>query len=1292
MSPELLPYFGDNPTSSRADYAGVAQSVPRQPSRSSSQRVNGAPNNYSFSTSAKYNGDAEDAGVAKKAAHNTNASHRQDVSHQSSGSRGQTEKKTVGEYSLHHLFNKYLPLADYKIKQCLSDQAHRHDVSIKLICGPGADQSFDNLILAMAYITRRTPKPLVDTIMFWRQQRARGATDTNAEILTTQTLLRSQQDSEDFRIQSPERTLDDSGNDESPYISEYRQSIAIYITCRVLIEVFNHADKSALSTKMYQKLESIIFDRLQIMDPNTFIEQPFKRATWEIYGQLLGIMSRWSLASVASLFVNDLSASQKELFGTGRAVPSKELEYRVEMTIKSMKHLSIRPRPDSVWRESCNFLHALTDLTVNSHGAPIKYAYCHLIVDLFIPIASHWSSSLYAPRYRELHHALLTRVASIAGKPRHWQEAIGCQAVLLCTSSDETFSASWIPLFTSLQTRLKDRTCRATALQAIARLVWTYLDRLKESGATIRRLEEIIKIVFPTNKKSLSSLDIAACEPLVELIRIIGYHYQEYCFSKIIFPLLNSDLFFSGKDIKVDHLDPEKMVVGIRAFLLILQDTEKGVAVKPQFPRFRAGGLTDDELSKGSDTFSAIIQRESRSLSQARPIAVSRLNTSTREYYSRFCDILGRMTIICDNAFGGQAVLDEKFVPSHTPKTPMADNFPFGRRVDDHQAQLEHRLGIYELLHVAVQAIPQSLSTKGVQLKPLINLLCTCTAHVQTNIAESSIYSLKSIARQSHAQAVTIGFSRFIFNFDVRYSTMSEEGLLEPDHIESTLTLYVELLQIWIEEIRQKSRETVVGAGHDDQSGLRGRHLDLASVTNHVDEVESHGLFFLCSQGRRVRGFAIKVLKIVTEFDMALGRHNSRIIQILEGEPQHVINVNDDTLTVAERSRLQKAKPKGTTQATLVEISSSDVSYDSTLWLKVFPNIIRLSLEQCPSAVMFGREIVCDRLLQMQPYIDGLEKGHPPALTDPSTVKTPNRLQSTSPQIIIAQWKLYLIMACTTVTNTGAQTQSQLDISQHSRKASKAAVSGQDKISSARELFSHFIPLLAYNSTAIRDAVVLALSSTNTRMYRVLLESLGYAVTNFRGDALTKASTHQRVSSNSRKGSSDHMRTEVTQIYRLTARFLEDRAILQDEWIVTNLANYSRELMKFLNASDVQNDWGSQKLRRQLCGLVEAVCNGVNKVPEPSRYITFEFRKSAFGLMEGWCGFSPQHARAQQRDVSMRPTPTDHSLDLHERTHLAASIETEKRDLSTAALNAMSALCVSRNRYYQAKLATEELC
>lgn len=1061
--------------------------------------------------------------------------------------------------------------------------------------------------------------------------------------------------------------------------AEQRSQVSIYLLCRVLIEVYNQTDVVRLSPGLADKIEDIIFVQLSHTEPEQIRSIPLRRINWKIFSQLLGVMSSTNLRNVSQRFLNELRMYQHDLGIKGAL--TNQVESKVGYLILAMQHLHIRTQPEGPWKDSCDFLLTLGEFFLNSHGPQIKHTYCQILEDLVLPIAAHWGPHVNVQKFKDFLNRVNSRVSQMIVKPRHWPAVFRLSIVVLCASPTEYFAGQWLTVATSLQGKLKDRASRESALQGICRLAWTYLDRVSDpSSSIIRKLDEVMKVVLPSGKKSYISNDPLYSVPVIELIRIIGYRQQEFCFRTIIFPLISSDLFSPGKDTKIEQLEPEKMVIGIRAFLAIMFDLGEAENGRPPFPRFGCGGLAMDSRTVPGVLHSCQPSGASRTLLDlerdqiSRPMNVGKLGDSTREFFSRFCEIIGKITVMCDNAFGGQVVLDEKF-GGLTPKTPLTESFTFGRREDVGSA--EHRHGFYELFQVAVQALPLCLSAH-VPLNALINLLCTGTAHVHSSIAYSSTQSLKSIARKALAQPVTIGFARFIFTFDVRYSTMSDEGMLGPGHIENTLTLYVELLQIWIEEIKQKTKDTATESTSEASPDSRSLQLDLTSIASLVEEVESHGIFFLCSQSRRVRSFAVQVLKIVTDFDVALGRKIERVIHILEGDSQRVMSINDEQLTVAERSRLQKGKRKSTSHNTLIELCSSDVSYDATLWLKLFPNIIRLSFEVCPFASTLGREIVCARLLQMHDSITRLDsdiRGPVPG-SDHGPTRVLNRLGATSPEIIIEQWKLYLVMACTTMTNPGAQTQSQLDKTQHARKISRGIHQGQDKISSARALFAYIIPLLTAGQSSIRDAIVIALGSININLYRTLLESLQYAVTTCKEEAKQRIGTHQRTGSNPRRNPrTDRLRTEVTQVYRLTARFLHEPAVLRDEWIINNLCTYSKDLMIFLNDAEIQNDWECQKLRRQYCGLLEELFDGMNRTPGPSRYMAFESRKSAFALMEEWCGYSPNQGRINQREDNMRQSILEQHQEAGEKTNITATMEIEKRNLRTAALSAMAALC-----------------
>ena len=58
--------------------------------------------------------------------------------------------------------------ADLRIDQCVLGASGKTQ-SLEHICGAGVDPDFDQLISALAHINRQKPKPLVDTIMYWRK-------------------------------------------------------------------------------------------------------------------------------------------------------------------------------------------------------------------------------------------------------------------------------------------------------------------------------------------------------------------------------------------------------------------------------------------------------------------------------------------------------------------------------------------------------------------------------------------------------------------------------------------------------------------------------------------------------------------------------------------------------------------------------------------------------------------------------------------------------------------------------------------------------------------------------------------------------------------------------------------------------------------------------------------------------------------------------------------------------------------------------------------------------------------
>jgi hypothetical protein len=1248
--------------------------------------------------------------------------HNHHHSHSSRHSKDE-QKKSVLDYSMHVLFTAFIAQAEEKLNQCTA-VPFDPEPNVEQICGPGADPGFDQSIIALAYLARDKPKPLIDLMMYWRKSKSDAAGEArsllhqgkggvvpglqrrNTEPVQSPPAQPSQ---ETGQGQLPAGLTTVAARQEFVAQQERRSTVSIYILCRILLETISHSSLACITAEMEEKLEGIIFGQLKIADTESLMMSSLKLANWNLFTQILGVMSEINFTSVTKRFISDLEISLQDLvIKSPNSAAGREMEGKMELVLGGMKHLRIKLVPLECWEQSCDFLIGLGRLFHKSHGPKVKSAFCQMLDMLLLPIAAKATNAdLAHPKWGEVRGVISPRLAQMLMKPRHWSFAFPLTATLLCVSTPDTFSSQWLQLILPLHAKFKDRFAKSLCLQVISRLVWTYLYRSSDTMAnTIRKLDEVMKVALPPTKRSMIASDPAVAEPLIQIIRIIGFKHPEFCFKTIVFPLINAELFTftSGDKLKVEQLDPDRIVIGIRAFLAIMSDLEKGDQGQPPFPQYYAPSSTDRMPTSPGITSprngplaSPLLHFSKEAEASSQPIRMNKLSDAVREYYLRFREILGQITIMCDNTFGGQAVLDEKF-SSPGPKTPISDTFNFSRR-DDHQNPSDQKQLFYELLHVAVQALPRCLSV-DIPFNSLINLLCTGTAHVQPNIAESSAQSLKAISRQSHAQQVTMGFSRYIFNFDDRYATMSEGGMLGPGHIENTLRLYIELLQIWIEEIRQKIKDsgsTASGAPAGAPAGVaaeasvtsaaggeknRSLKLDLFSVWAEVENVEAHGLFFLCSQSLRVRHFAITVLRLITAFDTALGKSSGqatekkdtpRLIDILENDSSEVLNFRDDSLSVAERSRLQRGIQSGNNKGTLIELCTSDVSYDTTLWFKIFPNLMRLAFEKCPITVTIGRDLICNRIIQMYKTIVNIADPKPGTYfgSDPGSARL-GRTPTTHPDVLIEQWKLYLIFACTTLADPGNAPLTTPTTHQHHRKGSNKSNSAE-KIVSARTLFKYLIPMLSATTAAVREAVVVGMGSINIHIYRTLLEELQSQVSQCNNEA--KARIHQRSNSSPRRNRKmDLLRTEITNVYKLTSHFLKEPQVYQDEWILTNLVTYTKDLKLFLMDVEVLVDWEFQKLRRHYCGLMEELYEGINRTKDRSRWMTFESRKSAFSLMEDWCGFSPNQNQIRVREDAMRQSVIDQQRE-SEAGKVTAAMEIEKRNLRTAALSAMAALC-----------------
>jgi hypothetical protein len=271
---------------------------------------------------------------------------------------------------------------------------------------------------------------------------------------------------------------------------------------------------------------------------------------------------------------------------------------------------------------------------------------------------------------------------------------------------------------------------------------------------------------------------------------------------------------------------------------------------------------------------------------------------------------------------------------------------------------------------------------------------------------------------------------------------------------------------------------------------------------------------------------------------------------------------------------------------------------------------------------------------------------------------------------LVEQWKLYLIVACSTLTLTDEQT-SRTQILNHGRKKSVPYQSFQ-RLTSARSVFRLIIPFLGGEHNLVRESVVVALGCINVNLYKALLEDLQPTIKPLNEEAM-RFGGPKPASKNRQK--CNRQRQEITHVLNLTSHFLQREEILNDEWILGQLVDFIRGMKLFLTDADIQLQWEFQELRRHFCGLVEAVSEGLGKLEDPSRWLPLEGRTSLFRLIEEWCGHGPR-SFVKDREKRMRMSIMDEYKDVRDRGALTAAMEIEKKKVEIAALSCMASLCV----------------
>lgn len=1190
-----------------------------------------------------------------------------------------TDWKSPSEYALHILFTKFVRHAENKLNQCLH-YLLTSEPPIVDILGEGVDPAFDKIVESLGHIAKNKPKPVIDAMMFWRKTKSEIAYvaaeevenllkeyendqlkqypskhHTSSSITQPKTHSKSMSNGSKFSHKRNNSSKSSTGsrnaiennrirNLEASIISardaafqaDRKSLISIYILCRVLIEIVKQAPEGA-DEDLSDKLEEIVFTQLKTTDPMSISSSIIKSSNWNSFAELLGWMSDRKFLSVSDRFIADLEKIPTFV--------TRDLEPGVHLLILGMRYLRLKNYPLERFEETADFMKSIAKFFYQAENLSVSLAYAEVISQLLLPLAGSMTAEVNHPTWVEAMTALLSTTSKLqteSSSNKYWASIFRLNVSILCVAPAELFSEYWITLIekTARKIRSKSLPARVLFVVGLSRLVWVYLYRCPETlNNTTRTLSRMFTLFLSTKKKeNWITTDLELINPLSDVLVTVGYAYPNFLMENAILPLVRTS--FNG--FSLDGINYERMILVINTYRGLLMTNGR-----PEFPE------NDSRYYELSLNDISIKQNEALTLN-----------------HEEVCTYFYKLFLLLDSNIGSEVWSPEN-QHNRQPTTPFEK---FSLFSNDNNNTNNRNLNI-ALFATLIETIPSCLTISGqIPFKSTIEIISRNAVHADLLIASSCQNALKALASKKNPYTLITWFAKYSFDFDEKTQSSYNMSYLSSTEYRRLLILYVGLLECWLEEfhssnLEEKKRETgldgieLMPVGNNLEEHNEVEALEWKNTITVIEEVEGNGLFFLCSQDAGIRRLGIRILRIISKFDEAMdektvklskshsrsysyfsAHHGTRLVDLLnDTDFFSLLDDKRSLLSMVEKSRISKLATRYK-KGVLVKIAESEYGVDAALWQRIFPKLLSKVCEACPITMALCRSIVCIRLVQVHGIILQIANN------------VDDRPREISPEVIINQWKLFLVVACTSLTSTNDQ---KLHIPtsglQHGRKKSQQIFTVQhQKIKSATSVFKMVLPLLNADSAMIRDAIISGLSSMNVNIYKAYIESIeGFLCTW------------------SLQSSNNKIRIEMFHVLTILSRFLNESMILEDKILLKKISEILRHAKKFLEEESVQYSYEFQSLRSYFAELLRNYYLAVRKEPLFDELFPFQARASCFKYLKEWCGYGGQAFIAEERYSTMIQN-TGNSRD---RTTITAGIEFQRSRLEKVVLETMVVLC-----------------
>ncbi|KAM9479224.1 protein furry homolog-like isoform 18-T18 [Salvelinus alpinus] len=1088
-----------------------------------------------------------------------------------------------GEFVIKSLFAEFAVLAEKKIEVVMAEPLEK---LLSRSLQRGEDAQFDQLISSMSSVAEHCLPSLLRTLFDWYRRQS-GTEDESYE----------------YRPRSSTKSKGDEQHRDKDYLLERRDLAIDFMFCLVTVEVLKQIPLHPVPDTLVHEVLNLAFKHFKHKEgcsgPNTVNVHIIA----DLYAEVIGVLTQSKFQAVRKKFITELKElRQKE--------QSPYVVQSIISLIMGMKFFRVKMYPVEDFEASFQFMQECAQYFLEVKDKDIKHALAGLFVEILIPVAAAVKNEVNVPCLKNFVEMLYQTTFDLSSRKKHSLALYPLVTCLLCVSQKLFFLNNWHIFLTNCLSHLKmpsnnsirkqietlqnkDPKMSRVALESLYRLLWVYIIRIKCESNTVTqsRLLSIVSALFPKGSRSVVPRD-TPLNIFVKIIQFIAQERLDFAMKEIIY-----DLLCVGKSHKTFTINPERMNIGLRAFLVIADSLQQKDG-EPPMPTTGAIMPSGNTLRIKKIFLATTLTDE-----EAKVIGMSL-------YYPAVRKALDNMLRHLDKEVGRSMSMTNVQMSNKEPEDMITGE----------------RKPKIDLFRTCVAAIPR-LIPDGMSRQDLIELLAKLTIHMDEELRGLAFTTLQALMLDfpEWREDVLSGFVYFI---------VREVTDIHPTLLDNAIKMLLQLISQWRQAV-QTSNKQGPGSGPS-------LPLERSPLWGVLHVLEGLALVVLCSCRPATRRLAVNVLKEVRALHTALG--------IAKGDEELAIDVMDRLsasvlesfihLTGADQTNLLYC-PSGIDLQTLAEWSSSPISHQfdvvspSHIWVFAHvtqgqdPWVISLSSylrqehlpKHCPTALNYAWMFAYTRLQLLSPQVD---------INSPINAKKLNSLSS-SGDSYVGLWRNYLILCCSSATSSpnssSSSTSGSIRCSPPETLASTpdSGYSYDSKIigtPSPSSLFKHVVPMMRSESMDITESLVLGLGRTNPVAFRELIEEL---------NPIIKEALERRPENMKRRRRRDILRVQLVRIFELLA----DAGVISQTSVETRASggldgeshSLNSVLLEYVDLTrqllEAENDKDSDTLKDIRCHFSALVANIIQNVPVHQRRTIFpqqSLRHSLFMLFSHWAG------------------------------------------------------------------------